>query len=200
MSEVRLATDDDADVIVRTVVDAFAADPAWAFIVGGDPSHRRAFARTLLRPRLALGTVWIAEGGAAVAMWDRRGRSDPPDPLRDAAWRGYRAHVGEAVWEQLEAYEDALGPLAPHRPHWYLGVLATHPDAQRRGLASAVLQPGFSAAAEDGWDCWLETSTAGNKAFYERRGFTGSRAVTAPGLPPTWWLHRPHAALPQGAR
>ncbi|MBO9534488.1 MAG: GNAT family N-acetyltransferase [Solirubrobacteraceae bacterium] len=194
MNEVRLATQDDVDAIVSTVVDAFADDPAWAFIVGDDPEHRLAFARTLLLPRLALGTVWIVGDADAVAMWDRRGLTDPPDPLRDAAWRDYRGAVGEIAWEQLEAYEDALGPLAPARPHWYLGVLATHPRAQGRGLATAVLQPGFSAAASDGWDCWLETSTTGNKAFYERRGFTGSRPITAPGFPPTWWLQRPHQA------
>lgn len=200
MSEVRLATTDDVDAIIGTVVEAFDADPAWAFIIGDDKAARVAFARTLLLPRLGLGTVWVADDGAAVAMWDRRAPIERGGAARDAAWREFRAEVGDAVWHQLEAYEEALEPPAPSTPYWYLGILATRPGAQGLGLATAVLQPGFDAADADGWDCWLETSTTGNKAFYGRRGFTESRAVSAPELPPTWWLRRPPTAPRPGAR
>ncbi len=96
-------------------------------------------------------------------------------------------------------YEAALDAVGPVRPYWYLGVLATHPDHQGRGLATTVLRPGLAAADAEGWDCWLETSTPANKAFYAGRGFTGSVAVDIPGGPPTWWLRRP-GRLPETAR
>jgi GNAT superfamily N-acetyltransferase len=73
-------------------------------------------------------------------------------------------------------------------------VLATHPDHQRSGLASAVIAPIIARADMDGLDCCLETSTARNRAFYGRRGFTESTELSIAGGPPTWWLRRSAAS------
>jgi GNAT superfamily N-acetyltransferase len=106
-------------------------------------------------------------------------------------WVNFREVAGEGVWQQLWRYDDAVKASGPVRPYWYLGVLATHPDRQGEGLATAVLGPGFAAAAADAWDCWLETSKPGNKPFYAARGFTDVVPVTGLDGPPTWWLRRP---------
>lgn len=86
-----------------------------------------------------------------------------------------------------------MGPLPPY---WYLGVLATHPTAQRRGLAQAVIAPALALADAEGLDCWLETSKPANTGFYERRGFTERIEVAVPAGPLTWWMRRP--ARPAG--
>jgi GNAT superfamily N-acetyltransferase len=191
-TEVRPATLADADAIATMVATAFAEDPAWSFMIPpGNAAARQAFARYLLVPRIHRGTAWVTDDCTAVAMWDRRSNGDDLDEADDGWWAGYRAEVGDAIWERLETYDGALGAVGPERPFWYLGVLATHPDHQGRGLATAVLQPGLAAADAEGWDCWLETSTPGNKTFYAGRGFTHSVAVDIPGGPPTWWLRRP---------
>jgi ketosteroid isomerase-like protein len=52
------------------------------------------------------------------------------------------------------------------------------------------MRPGIQAADSEGWDCWLETSSLANKAFYAGRGFTDAVAIDIPGGPPTWWLRR----------
>ncbi|MFI7586561.1 GNAT family N-acetyltransferase [Spongisporangium articulatum] len=188
----RLATLDDVDAVVTTVAAAFAADPAWSFMLGPENlAARRSFARALLLPRIHRGTAWLVDDGAAVALWDRLS-GVAPDDGHDTDWTAFAAEVGDLAWARIEAYEHAIESVAPSPPYWYLGVLATHPDLHGQGLATAVMQPGFEAAAADGWDCWLETSTEPNKAFYERRGFRESRAVVVPGGPPTWWLRRPH--------
>ena len=88
-------------------------------------------------------------------------------------------------------FEEAVASAAPAPPFWYLGVLATDPDRQGRGLATSVIAPGIAAADSEGWDCWLETSKPANKAFYERRGFTRSVPVVDAVIPSTWWLCRP---------
>jgi GNAT superfamily N-acetyltransferase len=121
-----------------------------------------------------------------------------PDADHDERWAAFREEVGEGIWQRVAAYDDAVGAEKPARPHWYLGVLATLPAAQGRGLATAVLQPALAAAAADGWDCWLETSSPVNKAFYAGRGFTEGRAVDLPGGPPTWWLGHRHAERAPG--
>lgn len=199
MTSVRLATMTDVDVITATVAAAFATDPGWSFMIGeGRVDEMRAFARALLMPRVGRGTAWVTDDCTAVAMWDRVAIDHEPDADHDERWAAFREEVGEGIWQRVAAYDDAVGAEKPARPHWYLGVLATLPAAQGRGLATAVLQPALAAAAADGWDCWLETSSPVNKAFYAGRGFTEGRAVDLPGGPPTWWLGHRHAERAPG--
>ena len=189
---VRLATPADVDAVARMVAEAFATDPAWSFIIGRDnPSAMSAFARTLLVARISRRTAWVTDDCGAVAMWDRKSLDVAVDDDHAARWAAFRAEVGEDIWSRLEAYDAAVTAVAPPQPYWYLGVLATHPDLHGRGLASAVLRPGLDAADADGWDCWLETSTPGNKAFYAGRGFTDAVPFDIPGGAPSWWLRRP---------
>ncbi len=191
MVDVRLATTRDRERVVESVSLAFHGDPAWDFILGaGACDAAAAFARVLFDARAGRGTVWVADDGAAVAMWDRvdvtRG-----DGVTDDIWARFRAAVGERVWASLWAYDEAVKASGPARPYWYLGVLATHPDRQGEGLATAVLRPGTAAADAEGWDCWLETSKPANKAFYASRGYVESIPVADLDGPPTWWLRRP---------
>jgi len=191
---VRPATIDDVDAVAATVSAAFESDPGWTYILGrGNARGREAFARALLLPRLRKQTAWVTDDCTAVAMWDRRSIDGLTGEDHDAWWDGFNAEVGDYVCARLEVYEGAIESGFPGPPFWYLGVLATHPDHQGRGLASAVMRPGLAAADEEGWDCWLETSTPGNKAFYEGRGFTESVPIDLPGGPPTWCLRRPSA-------
>lgn len=192
---IRLATLADVEAVIATVAAAFANDSAWSFITDdGDRGVRAAFAKALLIPRVRRGTAWVVDDCSAVAMWDRIDVDAPSDPEDDATWAAFRAEAGEEVWTRLHAYDGALEADGPAAPYWYLGVLATHPDAHGRGLATAVMQPGLRAAQAEGWDCWLETSTPSNKRFYAGRGFTEPIEVDIPGGPPTWWLRRPHLA------
>ncbi len=192
MTNVRLATPADIEAIADTVALAFAGDPAWTFILGADDmAARRAFATALLVPRIRRGTTWVADECRTVAMWDRWDVHTPRDDDHDERWAAFREFAGEEVSRRLDVYDSALAGVEPARPHWYLGALATHPDVQGRGLATAVLEPGFAAIDSDGWDCWLDTSTTANKAFYARRGFTESHVLDIEGCPPTWWMRRP---------
>ena len=191
MTVVRRATRDDEDALVATVVAAFTHDPAWQHIVRHQ--HDKAsphFARALFRSRVDNGTVWVTDDVSAVAMWERRDGAAPAhDQLADV-WVDYRAAVGEELWERLEEWEVALDPSRPAPPYWYLGVLATHPDHVRRGLATAVMEPVMEIADHDHLDCWLETSSVGNLTFYDRRGFCQRLPVEVDGGPQTWWLRR----------
>lgn len=193
MVDVRLATTRDRERVVESVSLAFHGDPAWDFILGvGNVAAATTFAAALFDGRVARGTVWVADGGAAVAMWDRVA-AEPRGSDTDDIWPQFRVSVGDEVWASLEAYDAAVKASGPTRPYWYLGVLATHPDRRGEGLASAVLRPGIGAADIEGWDCWLETSTTDNVAFYGGRGFLESTPVVDLDGPPTWWLRRPSA-------
>lgn len=190
MTTVRVGTMADLDAVVETVALAFVGDPAWDYMCGpGNDVAARAFATLLYVGRARRGTVWIADDGAAVSMWDRV--DGVPLTGMDDLWRDFVAAAGRDVVDRVEAYDAAIKTLKPSAPFWYLGVLATHPDHQGRGLATAVLAPGLANADAEGWDAWLETSKPGNKTFYAGRGFTDVHPVEIPDGPPTWWIRRP---------
>lgn len=190
---VRLAVPGDRCAVQSTVAAAFANDPAWAFMLGA--SYERLagqFAAALFDARVGSQTVWVTDDAAAVAMWEAPG----PKPANvDTAeiWARFRASASAEVSERLAAYSDAVSAAAASSTvgdYWYLGVLATHPERQRRGLASRVIEPVLDMADNAGLACCLETSTVENRRFYERRGFTDATDVVVAGGPPTWWLRR----------
>ncbi len=175
----------------KSVSDAFADDPAWAYLVGDDYARLAPlFAAALFDTRVGRGEVWVTDAVEAVAMWESP--SSDPDALEHARgiWREYTTQVGSAAARRLDAYNRAVKDAAADGDYWYLGVLATSPESQGRGLATAVIQPVLQLADEARLDCCLETSTAGNREFYRRRGFTEATPVEIPDGPPTWWLTR----------
>jgi GNAT superfamily N-acetyltransferase len=191
----RRATARDRRTVVQTVLRAFSHDPAWAFMIGADYDRLAPLmAGALFDQRVAEGTVWLCDEGAAVAMWDAPGRHGAQDDDRAAAWHAFHEVAGPTGAAAMARYDAALFDVAPTEPHWYLGVLATDPSRQGSGLATAVMAPGMQRADADGLACCLETSTLANRAFYERRGFTQATPVVIEGGPPTWWMTRPVGA------
>ena len=180
--------------MVATILAAFVDDPAWAYLTGGDFDRVSPhFARALFDSRVGLGSVWVTDDRLATALWELREARDPDgagDPEVDRVWTDYREAVGEDVFDLMRAYDDALHEHEPPRPYWYLGVLATHPTAQGRGWARAVLAPVLAIADRDGFDCWLETSKLTNLGFYDHIGFAERIEVDVPDGPTTWWLRR----------
>lgn len=151
------------------------------------------FAATLFALRVGAGNVWVADDLSAVAMWEGPSSGHDASRLAEDMWASYREQAGPHVFERLLAYEHGVGAAAPTGPYWYLGVLATAPARQGEGLATAVLAPVLEQSDQSGVACCLETSTEGNRRFYEHRGFGEATDVSIPAGPPTWWLRRPPA-------
>jgi GNAT superfamily N-acetyltransferase len=178
--------------VVATVAAAFAHDPGWAFILDGEYERLVThFVAAVFDVRVESHNVWVTDDLAAVAMWDSPSRRDAAPGHAESVWARYRAIAGDHAFERLASYREAVAAVSPAEPHWYLGVLATHPERQREGLATAVLRPILNDADRLGLPCCLETSTADNRRFYRRRGFTQATEIPLPGGPPTWWLRRP---------
>jgi GNAT superfamily N-acetyltransferase len=189
---VRRALPADREHVLDTVTAAFAADPAWAFMLGEQYEQLAPlFAGALFDMRVDAGNVWVAQDARAVAMWEAPGESGGAVAGSERIWARYIAAAGARVAERHALYNDALARAsAPLPSHWYLGVLATHPAHQRQGLATSVLAPVLCEADASATPCCLETSTEANRRFYERRGFTQATDVPLAAGPPTWWLCR----------
>jgi ribosomal protein S18 acetylase RimI-like enzyme len=166
MPTVRRATDDDVSRLARTATLAFADDPVMRWFFPGDDYDelQPQMLRYMAARWRATDTLWCTDDGVALAGWVPPGRPevDVARPVMEhPAWRLAR----------LAAIRDALDANTPAEPHWYLNLLATHPDWQRQGLGAALMAAVFADADDTGLPCYLETETTANVAYYGHHGF-----------------------------
>lgn len=188
---VRRCRPGERDRALVTVVAAFAADPVLRWVWPSDERYDTCappFFGTLLDVRREAGEVWVADGGAAVAMWD------PPGGLYlqvpETRWAQLREGYTPAERAAWAAFDAALSVPESAGPHWYLGVIATEPARQGTGLGRAVTSPVLAAADRVGLPAYLETATERNLAIYRRLGFEVEREVDVPHGPRAWLMRR----------
>ena len=126
---IRRALPGERSGVVATVTAAFAKDPGWAFILGEEYERLAAhFVAALFDVRVASQNVWVTDDLAAVAMWDSPGKSDTAPGHVESVWARYHAIAVRTRSGAWRVPRGCWGRL-PAEPHWYLGVLATHPAA-----------------------------------------------------------------------
>jgi GNAT superfamily N-acetyltransferase len=162
---VRRAVPADRLSLCVTAMRAFVDDPVMRWLYPEDEVFLEPGGE-VLRPAMtgwiALGEVWCTDDGAAGAVWIPPGRPD---------------------------IDFTVDP--PPEPHWYLQLLATHPDWQRRGLGAALMAVMFERADAEGLPCYLETETIDNVAYYRRHGFEVRSEWDVPTGPHMWGMLRP---------
>lgn len=185
---VRRASAADLVRVARTASRAFADDPVMRWLFPDDDeyesSHQIIFGN-IARRWHATGSLWCSDDAAAIAGWVPPGR-----PEVDPAGVVEYEHPADRI-ERLGALRDAVAEHTPPEPHWYLNMLAAHPDWQRQGLGSALMAVGFEIAAADGVPCYLETETVDNVAYYRHHGFEVRSEWDLPlGGPHMWGMLR----------
>jgi ribosomal protein S18 acetylase RimI-like enzyme len=176
-----------SDMLAR----AFHDDPAWVWLIP-DARKRERVLPWLFRVGfdVTAADVWVNSGPVlGAARWMPPGRATMrvgptlralvTTPLRLGSATGPFLSYGGAV-EALRA------EVMPGR-HWYLAGIGVDPSAQRRGIGSALLQPGLTAAAADGLPAVLLTNSAVNLPFYESHGFEVVREGSTPENGPHAW-------------
>jgi ribosomal protein S18 acetylase RimI-like enzyme len=167
--QVRRATRADLTQLCVTAVKAFGEDPVMRWLYPDDDEYFRPSGEVMRGVMVAWiehNEVWCTDDCAALAVWIQPGRPEAPDD-------GVAPDPPPSP-ELLDRF-GIIGPLmaqhAPSEDHWYLQLLATHPDWQRQGLGVALMAAKFAEAAVDGLPCHLETETLVNVAYYRRHGF-----------------------------
>ncbi len=142
----------------------------------------------------ALGDSAVATGArdgagtlVGICVWQRPGTYPLPVTAQVAEMAGaVRATIlrPPAVLKGLR-YTLAIEKARPRDEHWYLCLLAADPMAWRRGIGTALLEPGLETVDADGLSCYLETQKEDNIAYYRRFGFEETdRLSPSPGGPP----------------
>jgi ribosomal protein S18 acetylase RimI-like enzyme len=191
----RSATIADRGRVIDTFMAAFLDDPALRFFFPGEmyAEHAPAFVGALFDRRVGVGTIWVAEDGVSVAMWDGPGTGSYAEP--PVEFDPPPAQLPSDARARLEAYDAAVLAMLPESPYWYLGVLATHPDQAGRGLGRAVTAAGLRESAAAGLPAYLETTNPANVDLYRRWGWQIAERVPEP--LPIWVMV--HPGLPGSA-
>ena len=171
----RAATTADIDVVTKTVQLAFATDPIWGPALSrpdGRTDHLERYWRLFVTGSVDQGGAYLADDGAAVSIWVMPGGSELSaagvealEALLDEALEPEDDAAIHALYERFEASRDPLGP------HYYLSLLATHPDHRGRGVGQALLAADLCEWDRAGVPAYLESTNPANDHRYVRAGF-----------------------------
>ncbi len=191
---VRRAGAADLPALARMLTRAFDDDPVARYGCPRDdlrPWMLERFHLARNRQMLRAGEIWMTPDGESAAVWAA------PDQWRptvrdDLAFSRAQLHprlirraplVGWGLYGVERRHP-------PRPPHWYLATLGTDPDAQGRGLGTAVLAPVLEECDRDGVAAYLESSKERNIDYYVRFGFRVTEEVKLPRGPRVWLMWR----------
>ncbi|PZO53181.1 MAG: hypothetical protein DCF16_07910 [Alphaproteobacteria bacterium] len=199
---VRLARDDEKDAASRILTDAFVDEDGlnyWLKQGAAKTRARRAFFDAAVRDVVhAKRELHLAESeGAALgaAIWLAPGDKafDLP-PLRELMLTPLLfAVAGVKGMRRATALGRQLATFHPKVPHAHLVFLGIAPEAQGRGVGSAMLKHALAPLDASGVPAYLEASTERNIALYERHGFVISGGFQLPGLHMRTMFREPRA-------
>lgn len=167
--QVRRATRADLTQLCVTAVQAFAEDPVMRWLYPDDDNYFQPggeIMRSAMVGWIEHREVWCTDDCAALAVWIQPGRPEMPDDSVAAD-----PPPSADLLDRFGIIGPLMGGHSPAEDHWYLQLLATHPDWQRQGLGAALMATKFAEADSTGLPCHLETETLVNVAYYRRHGF-----------------------------
>jgi ribosomal protein S18 acetylase RimI-like enzyme len=188
---VRSACEDEAPRVAEILSAAFVDEAGLNYWLrqGRDKDRARrvffdAAVRDVVHPARRL---WLAEDDGVelgAAIW-----LEPGDKAFDfTPWQEitltpllYRI-AGFSGMNKGMALGKKLAEFHPTRPHAHLVFLGVAPEAQGRGVGSAILKHTLAPLDRDGVLAYLEATTERNIALYERHGFVVTGEFELPGL------------------
>jgi ribosomal protein S18 acetylase RimI-like enzyme len=179
---------------------SFYDDPFFVHLSSEPMLRARGLALYWRSHLAALGRAAVATGArdaagtlVGICVWQRPGTYPLPVGAQATEMVGaLRALIPRppAVLKGLR-YTLAMEKARPREEHWYLCLLAADPMAWRRGIGTALLEPGLETVDADGLPCYLETQKEDNIAYYRRFGFDETERLTpSPGGPPLFTMTR----------
>src|ERR1700761_943167 len=181
----RVATVEDMDAVGEVLARAFEHDPLWGWAFE-DASRERKLASLgavfgfFCGAALELGWVRVTDGVEAVALWIPPGSPEMTPADEERLPGVIAAACGPESASRVKELLDAFERNHPHEPpHFYLSLLATHPDHAGQGHGVGLVAACLAEidAGDPAAPAFLESSNPRNLARYERLGFRPIRDV-----------------------
>ena len=171
----RSATTSEVDIVTRCITLAFATDPVWKPALrraDGRTDHHEPYWRQFVLAAIDQGSACMTDGGEAVAIWVPPGGDELPPAGVKALDAFLAKHLdADEVPAMHTLYERFEASRVPLGPHYYLSLLATHPDHRGRGIGQALLAANLASWDEAGVPAYLESTNPANDHRYARAGF-----------------------------
>ncbi|KAF1811986.1 hypothetical protein P152DRAFT_474223 [Eremomyces bilateralis CBS 781.70] len=182
---------EDRQRISTVYTRAFAHDPVIEYMLGMTPEKKSAylpkyFDYLTVAASLNKGLFFEANdwSSCAVCMPPQQ-KIDSPRTLIPSGLIWMTLDVGIASsWRMISEFPSAVGPakkkgLGNQKDFYYLFFIATDPDHQGQGLASAIIRVLQERAGKEGLPIWLEATTTKSRDTYQRLGFKEVEEVRA---------------------
>jgi GNAT superfamily N-acetyltransferase len=192
--ETRAAARDDIDTVARCIALAFASDPVWEPALrrrDGRIDHHEPYWRLFVEHAVDQGGAFMTDGGEAASIWILPGGDELSASGVARLWWLVEAALdpdGVAALHTLyERFEASRSPLGAH---YYLSLLATHPDHRGNGIGQALLATDLARWDASGTPSYLESTNQGNDHRYVRAGFRpigGFETVREPSWVTAMW-------------
>ncbi|MHA3683567.1 GNAT family N-acetyltransferase [Leucobacter sp. HY1910] len=198
---------DRVDAIIETITLAFAGDPMWgpmlAGPLAGDLSVARQYWKLFVTSAqryphtyvaappaptppgtspVAATTVWLPPGGAELSETE------------DANFSDFAAQLlGMAKRDELFLASERFEAAHPTEPHYYLSLLATHPDHRGHNLGMGLLAANLAHFDSLEAPTYLESSNPANDLRYMTLGYERHGSIELPsGLTLSTFWREPH--------
>lgn len=181
----RVAKEEDLRAIGATLGRAFEHDPLWGWAFEAADRERKLAALATVFGFFAAGALdqgWVrvTDGVEAVALWIPPGAPELSPAHEERLPRVVAEACGPESGSRVLELIDAFERNHPHEPeHFYLSLLATHPDHAGRGLGVGLVADCLAEidAGDPPAPAFLESSNPANVGRYERLGFRPTREV-----------------------
>jgi GNAT superfamily N-acetyltransferase len=192
-SDLRQATKEDVHRLKAVLAEAFYEDPVIGWLMP-DATKRRArlrrfFGIELRHMALPRGRVWTTNDltGVALVMPPGAWRVPPHATLLEGS--AFGVHLGRAA--RLGATMEWRHAREVRKPHYYVRDVGVLPEAQGKGLGSALMRPMLDLCDREGLPAYLEASSERSAALYERLGFRLTDELRVAGSPLLRLMLRP---------
>ena len=205
MIQIRRANRTDLPVVADILGAAFDTDPVCFWATRRHGVMRPIYAVEGEHLYLPAGHTFVAtdERGRILgaAMWTPPGHPPESVPAFLPILRTILRHGGLRSLLRFTVVGRKMLAGHPPLPHYYLHAIGVRPEAQGRGVGSALLRHVLARADQEGHPAYLENTNPRNTPLYERWGFRVRQEIQAGfGAPPFWWMDRvPHRPTPNGA-
>ena len=188
---VRRATVEDEPGMAGALGRAFADDPLFDWLVP-DQTKRHgmlpAWFTLAFKKMFTRREVYTTDDHAGASVWGAPGewKTKPIEMLSMVP--GSIRVVGLGPMRRLITCFNAIEKQHPDELHWYLEVLGTDPQHQRKGVGAALMKPVLDRCDAEGLPAYLETQKELNVPYYRHHGFEVRKEMDLPRGGPHLWL------------